>query len=110
MKGQENVKRAMEVAAAGDHNMLMVGPPGAGKSMLAKRLPGILPDMSQEEALHTTAIWSVSGLTDPKNPIVARRPFRAPNQTASRQALSGGENIGPDHLAEAIQYRTFQLK
>ena len=101
VKGQENVKRAMEVAAAGGHNMLMVGPPGAGKSMLAKRLPGILPDMSREEALRTTAIWSVSGLTDPKNPIVSRRPFRAPNQTASRQALSGGADLKPGEMSLA---------
>ncbi len=101
VKGQENVKRAMEVAAAGGHNLLMVGPPGAGKSMLAKRLPGILPDMSREEALRTTAIWSVSGLTDPKNPIVSRRPFRAPNQTASRQALSGGADLKPGEMSLA---------
>lgn len=101
VKGQENVKRAMEVAAAGGHNLLMVGPPGAGKSMLAKRLPGILPDMSREEALRTTAIWSVSGLTDPKNPIIARRPFRAPNQTASRQALAGGADLKPGEMSLA---------
>ena len=101
VKGQENVKRAMEVAAAGGHNLLMVGPPGAGKSMLAKRLPGILPNMSREEALHTTAIWSVSGLTDPKNPIIARRPFRAPNQTASRQALAGGSDLKPGEMSLA---------
>ncbi len=101
VKGQENVKRAMEVAAAGGHNLLMVGPPGAGKSMLAKRLPGILPDMSREEALHTTAIWSVSGLTDPKNPIVSRRPYRAPNQTASRQALAGGSDLKPGEMSLA---------
>ena len=101
VKGQENVKRAMEVAAAGGHNMLMVGPPGAGKSMLAKRLPGILPDMSREETLQTTAIWSVSGLTDPKRPIVSRRPFRAPNQTASRQALSGGTDLKPGEMSLA---------
>ena len=101
VKGQENVKRALEVAAAGGHNMLMVGPPGAGKSMLAKRLPGILPDMSREEALQTTAIWSVSGLTDPQNPVVLRRPFRAPNQTASRQALSGAADLRPGEMSLA---------
>ena len=101
VKGQENVKRALEVAAAGGHNMLMVGPPGAGKSMLAKRLPGILPDMTRAEALQTTAIWSVCGLTDPAHPVVARRPFRAPNQTASRQALSGGGDLRPGEMSLA---------
>ena len=101
VKGQENVKRALEVAAAGGHNMLMVGPPGAGKSMLAKRLPGILPDMSRDEALRTTAIWSVCGLTDPKHPVVARRPFRAPNQTASRQALAGAADLRPGEMSLA---------
>ena len=101
VKGQENVKRALEVAAAGGHNMLMVGPPGAGKSMLAKRLPGILPDMSREEALQTTAIWSVCGLTAPSDPIIARRPFRAPNQTASRQALAGAADLRPGEMSLA---------
>ena len=101
VKGQENVKRALEIAAAGGHNLLMVGPPGAGKSMLAKRLPGILPDMSRAEALQTTAIWSVSGLTDPKHPIVSRRPFRAPNQTASRQALAGASDLKPGEMSLA---------
>ena len=101
VKGQENVKRALEIAAAGGHNMLMVGPPGAGKSMLAKRLPGILPDMTREEALQTTAIWSVSGLTDPQNPVISRRPFRAPNQTASRQALAGAADLRPGEMSLA---------
>lgn len=90
VKGQENVKRALEVAAAGGHNILMVGPPGAGKSMLAKRLPGILPDMSREESLKSTEIWSVMGLTDSENPILTTRPFRSPHHTVSTIALSGG--------------------
>ena len=101
VKGQENVKRALEVAAAGGHNVLMVGPPGAGKSMLAKRLPGILPDLTRDEALRTTAIWSVAGLTSPAAPVVLRRPFRAPNQTASRQALSGGADLRPGEMGLA---------
>ncbi len=101
VKGQENVKRALEVAAAGGHNILMVGPPGAGKSMLAKRLPGILPDMSREEALRSTEIWSVAGLTGPDNPVLSRRPFRAPNQTASRQALAGGVELRPGEMSLA---------
>ena len=78
VKGQENVKRAMEIAAAGGHNILLVGPPGAGKSMMSKRLPGILPDMTREEMLKCTEIYSVAGLTGKSNPIIAQRPFRAP--------------------------------
>lgn len=90
VKGQENVKRALEVAAAGGHNILMSGPPGAGKSMLAKRLPGILPDMSWDEIIEATEIHSVAGLTSSANPVVATRPFRAPHHTVSSRAMSGG--------------------
>ncbi len=90
VKGQENVRRALEIAAAGGHNILIVGPPGAGKSMMAKRLPGILPDMSREEMIACTEIYSVAGLTDRKHPVVAARPFRAPHHTVSATALSGG--------------------
>lgn len=93
VKGQENVKRAMEIAAAGGHNMLMVGPPGAGKSMMSKRLPGILPDMTREEMLKSTEIYSVAGLTGKNNPIIAARPFRAPHHTVSSTAISGGGTI-----------------
>ncbi|MBQ0133695.1 MAG: ATP-binding protein, partial [Clostridiales bacterium] len=78
VRGQENVKRALEVAAAGGHNVLLVGPPGSGKSMLAKRLPGILPDMSRSEQLESTGIWSVCGLTDAQHPLLTARPFRSP--------------------------------
>lgn len=88
--GQENVKRALEVAAAGGHNILLIGSPGAGKSMLAKRLPSILPDMTAEESLEVSGIWSVAGLTDPRHPLLRRRPFRAPHHTASAAALAGG--------------------
>ena len=93
VKGQENVKRAMEIAAAGGHNILMVGPPGAGKSMMSKRLPGILPDMTREEMLKSTEIYSVAGLTGKHNPIIAARPFRAPHHTVSPTAISGGGTI-----------------
>lgn len=90
VKGQENVKRAMEVAAAGGHNILLVGPPGAGKSMMSKRLPGILPDMTREEMLSVTEIYSVAGLTGRDRPIVSSRPFRSPHHTVSAAAMSGG--------------------
>ena len=90
VKGQENVKRALEIAAAGGHNILLVGPPGAGKSMMAKRLPGILPDMSRDEMIQCTEIWSVAGLTSRSHPIVSTRPFRSPHHTVSATALSGG--------------------
>ena len=90
VKGQENVRRALEIAAAGGHNILIVGPPGAGKSMMAKRLPGILPDMSREEIIACTEIYSVAGLTDRRHPVVAVRPFRSPHHTVSATALSGG--------------------
>lgn len=88
--GQENVKRALEIAAAGGHNLLLIGSPGAGKSMLAKRLPSILPELSRPEALETSGIWSVAGLTDPRHPLLTRRPFRSPHHTTSAAALAGG--------------------
>ena len=90
VKGQENVKRALEIAAAGGHNILIVGPPGAGKSMMAKRLPGILPDMSRGEMIQSTEIYSVAGLTSREHPLVSMRPFRAPHHTVSAAGLSGG--------------------
>lgn len=88
--GQENVKRALEVAAAGGHNLLLIGSPGAGKSMLAKRLPSILPALSRAEALESSGIWSVAGMTDPRRPLLDRRPFRSPHHTTSAAALAGG--------------------
>lgn len=93
VKGQENVKRAMEIAAAGGHNILLVGPPGSGKSMLAKRLPSILPDMSFAESLEVTKIHSVSGQLSPSRPLVRQRPFRTPHHTISAPGLAGGGAI-----------------
>lgn len=93
VKGQENVKRAMEIAAAGGHNILLVGPPGSGKSMMSKRLPGILPDMTREEMLRCTEIYSVAGFTGKDKPIISARPFRSPHHTVSPAALSGGGSV-----------------
>ncbi len=90
VKGQEHTKRALEIAAAGGHHVLMSGSPGSGKSMMAKRLPSILPDLTRAEALACTEIYSVMGLTTKEHPMVRRRPFRAPHHTISAAGMTGG--------------------
>jgi magnesium chelatase family protein len=92
VQGQENIKRAMEIAAAGGHNIILIGPPGAGKTMLAKRLPTIMPPMSLHEALETTKIHSVAGKLGNTGGLVSHRPFRSPHHTISDVALVGGGN------------------
>ncbi|WP_193210608.1 YifB family Mg chelatase-like AAA ATPase [Luteolibacter marinus] len=102
VKGQHHVKRALEVAVAGGHNLLMVGPPGTGKSMLAKRLPTIMPDMSEDEAIEATKIHSISGTLDLRRSFLTTRPFRAPHHTISDAGLlGGGTNPGPGEVSLA---------
>lgn len=92
VRGQESVKRALEVAAAGGHNLIMIGPPGSGKSMMAKRLPSILPPLSLSESLETTQIHSIAGKLDSGSTLISQRPFRSPHHTISEVALVGGGN------------------
>lgn len=102
VRGQENVKRALEVAAAGGHNMIMIGPPGSGKSMMAKRLPSILPPLSLSESLETTQIHSVAGKLGRGTSLISQRPFRAPHHTISEVALvGGGVNPQPGEISLA---------
>jgi len=102
VKGQHHVKRALEVAVAGGHNLLMVGPPGTGKSMLAKRLPTIMPPMSEDEAIEVTKIHSISGRLGPDRAFLGTRPFRAPHHTISDAGLlGGGSNPGPGEVSLA---------
>lgn len=93
IKGQYLAKRVMEIAAAGSHNVLMIGPPGSGKSMMAKALPSILPDMEEEEMLETSLIYSAAGLLDQHRSVISRRPFRSPHHTISDVGISGGGRV-----------------
>lgn len=93
VRGQENVKRALEIAASGMHNLIMIGPPGAGKTMMAKRIPSILPDLSFDESIEITKIYSISGILQNKSALINQRPFRSPHHTISNSAMVGGGRV-----------------
>lgn len=102
IKGQESLKRAVEIAVSGFHNLLMIGPPGAGKTMVARRIPGIMPPLTFEEGLELTKIYSIAGLISPTDPLIRNRPFRSPHHTCSAQALAGGgKNPRPGEITLA---------
>ena len=99
IQGQEGAKRAAEIAAAGFHNILLIGPPGAGKTMLARRIPTIMPDLTEEEGMELTKIYSIAGLLSEEAPLILKRPFRNPHHTSPPQALTGGgRNPGPGEI------------
>lgn len=102
IRGQESLRRAVEIAVSGFHNILMIGPPGAGKTMVARRIPGIMPPLTFEESLELTKIYSIAGLLSSSDPLVRRRPFRSPHHTSSAQAMAGGgQNPRPGEITLA---------